>query len=217
MEKVLICENVCKSFDSKEILKSINFSVYSGERIAICGKSGAGKTTLLGIIGALERADLGKVIFSGIEINKRNARAYRRTKAGFLFQDSCLVDEYTALENIRSAIHISRSGERAEEYLAMVGLGGKEKLYPAQMSGGESRRVALARALSKRPEILLLDEPTEGLDSETAHDIISLLLKLCAERGITVVAVTHDMNLARRMDRVLYLVQGSLNEGNDTL
>jgi len=212
LEKILSCENITKSFEGKTVLFGVELSVSFGEKIAVCGKSGAGKTTLLSILGALEKADGGKVFFCGKEIKRRDMREYRRKNVGFLFQGSCLIDEYTAKQNVESAIRISRSGEDAVKYLEMVGLADKADAYPLKLSGGEGRRVALARALAKKPKLLLLDEPTEGLDRETALGIIELTEKLCKENNVTMIMVTHDKEIAGRMDRVLNLQNGCLTE-----
>ena len=212
MEAILKCENIRKSYGKREVLRGVSLEAFPGETIAITGKSGAGKTTLLSILGALEKADSGKVLFSGREITKRAMREYRRRNVGFLFQDSCLIGEYTAAENIRAAISLSESGTDAEEYLSLVGLAGRGKSYPAELSGGEGRRVSLARALAKKPRLLLLDEPTEGLDGETASEILTLTLSLCEKQGVTAITVTHDQNAAQRMGRVLRLENGILSE-----
>ena len=212
MEALIRCENIKKSFGKREVLRGVSLSLMPGERVAVTGKSGAGKTTLLSIIGALEAPDSGKLFFMSREITRAGMRQYRRVNTGFLFQNGCLIDEYTALENVLSAVRISGSGENAAEYLAMVGLKGREKSYPSELSGGERRRAALARALAKKPRILLLDEPTEGLDRETALEVLGLTEELCSRSGTAVLTVTHDMEAARRSDRVLLLENGLLTE-----
>lgn len=210
--EILRVEALTKYYKNKCVLNGISFSVNKGETLAITGRSGAGKSTLLGIIGALDKPNSGNVLFENKILRPRDFRKYRRDNVGFLFQDSSLVEEYTVYENVLAAIKLSKSDADALEYLRLVGLEDKKNVYPNKLSGGQCRLVALARALAKKPALLLLDEPTEGLDDITGAQIIDLMLELCARDGITVIMVTHNMSHAMRMQRRLRLEDGTVSE-----
>lgn len=212
-EALLRVENLTKVYGKNRILDGLSFSVRQGETIAVTGKSGAGKSTLLSILGTLDRPTAGDLFFAGQRLTRRNSRAYRRDAVGFVFQDSCLVEEWTAYENVLSAVRLSGSKEDPMQYLSLVGLAEKGNLYPEKLSGGEARRVSVARALAKRPQLLLLDEPTEGLDGETGRAILELTLELCHSRGLTVLMVTHNEEHACRMSKRFHLADGKLTEG----
>ncbi len=202
--------DITKYYGKKRILDGISLSVSAGETVAITGRSGAGKSTLLSILGTLDAPTSGDIYFEGNKLARRQRRNYRRFSVGFVFQDSCLIDEFTAYENILSSVKLSRSREDPMKYLSMVGLADRKNAYTEKLSGGEARRVSLARALAKRPKLLLLDEPTEGLDAATGGDIMDLTLRLCACDTIAVVMVTHNEDHARRMSRIFDLEDGKL-------
>ncbi len=212
--ELLRAEHLKKYYGRKLVLDDVSLAVRRGEKIAIVGRSGAGKTTLLGLLGGLEVKSGGSIRFDGRELTRRGLRKYRRDSVGFLFQNGCLVEEFTAFQNVAAAVRLSKSGADVTEYLSLVGLADKLDAYPNQLSGGQCRRVALARALAKRPALLLLDEPTEGLDDVTGLEIMELVERLCAQYGITMIMVTHHLPFARRMDRCLRLENGRLTEGD---
>lgn len=207
---ILKANDIYRSFRGNEVLRGVNLELQAGESVAVTGRSGAGKTTLLSILGGLDRQNAGTLSFRGTVLKRRDLRAYRRDHVGFLFQESGMIEELTALENVKAAVQISRSGADAGACLAAVGLAGCENRYPVQLSGGECRRAALARAIAKEPELLLLDEPNGGLDDGTGQEILSLVKSLCASRGITLVMVTHQTDFAQQMQRCLTLSDGVL-------
>lgn len=211
-EELLRLENIVKVYGDVRVLDGVSLSLKRGERVAVIGRSGAGKSTLLNIAGALDTATSGSVIFGGRHVKGRRMRTYRRDSVGFVFQDGCLIHELTALENVQTSVRLSRSGADAAEYLALVGLSDKGGSYPDKLSGGEARRVSLARALAKKPALLLLDEPTEALDGDTGGEILDLICELSERDGISVLMVTHNVPFARRMDRVFRLEEGKLSE-----
>ena len=160
---VLRAENLIKRYGRHAVLNGVSLSVAAGETVAITGVSGAGKTTLLSILGTLERADGGAVYADGVRLGPRNSRRFRSRDVGFVFQDSCLIEELTAAENVRCAMRLAGRTGDPKDYLEPVGLRALADRYPNTLSGGEARRVSVARAIAKQPRILLLDEPTQGL------------------------------------------------------
>lgn len=187
-------------------LKDASFSVEKGELAVILGASGAGKTTALNILGGMDTATSGKVLVDGADVTafgKRQLTQYRRTDIGFVFQFYNLVPNLTALENVELASQICEDSLDAAQTLEKVGLGMRMKNFPAQLSGGEQQRVSIARALAKNPKILLCDEPTGALDSETGVLVLKLLLKMAREYGKTIVIVTHNQNIAKMADGLL--------------
>jgi putative ABC transport system ATP-binding protein/lipoprotein-releasing system ATP-binding protein len=200
-----------------EILRGVDLSVIRGERVFLCGASGAGKSTLLYTLAGLERPTRGEVRFEGeplYGISETRQAELRNTRMGFVFQSYMLLPELTALENVAlpGLIGGRPNLEEAVRLLAQVGLGGRTHHLPSELSGGEQQRVAIARALINRPGMLFADEPTGNLDSRTGADIVDLLLRLASENGTTLLAVTHDTNLAARGDRVLHIRDGALEE-----
>src|SRR4051812_34877704 len=198
-----------------EVLRGISMDIFRGEAVFLCGASGAGKTTLLYTLAGLERPESGTVEFAGQRLyagrSSTQARI-RNRKMGFVFQGYFLLPELTALENVMLPGMIGSSSKQsaAEAGLAAVGLHERMHHLPAEMSGGEQQRVAIARSLTNDPEIVFADEPTGNLDSKTGEAIIDLLLKLARERNKTLLVVTHDERLAMRGDRTLRIIDGTL-------
>lgn len=198
------------------ILKDISFEVARGEAVGLVGASGSGKSTLLMVMAGLERPDTGTVRVAGHDLGRLDEDAlarFRGRHVGIVFQSFHLIPTMTALENV--AVPLELAGDptayaRAEQELSAVGLGGRLHHYPAQLSGGEQQRVALARALAPSPAILVADEPTGNLDETTGRQIIELLFAGHAERGTTLILVTHDPTLAARCDRVVRLRSGRI-------
>lgn len=200
-----------------EILRGVDLDVRHGEIVFLCGASGAGKSTLLYTLAGLERPTAGEVEFEGeglYGIPAARQAELRNTRMGFVFQSYMLLPELTALENVALPGLIGGKVDRdhAAELLGKVGLGPRTGHLPSELSGGEQQRVAIARALANRPSMLFADEPTGNLDSKTGGEIIDLLLGLARENGTTVLAVTHDADLAARGDRVLHIRDGQLEE-----
>ncbi|MEW5790558.1 MAG: ATP-binding cassette domain-containing protein [Pseudomonadota bacterium] len=200
------------------LLENISFSLRVGESVAIQGPSGAGKSTLLGLLAGLDLPTRGQVLLNGIDLFKldENARARLRGQSiGFVFQSFQLLPSLTALENVMLPLELAgRRGARAraQEILERVGLAQRLSHYPAQLSGGEQQRVAVARAFAPEPPLLLADEPTGNLDQATGARIVELLFSLNREKAATLVLVTHDPALAGRCERQLHLQAGRLLE-----
>jgi len=200
-----------------EILRGVDLDVNRGERVFLCGASGAGKSTLLYTLAGLERPTSGDVRFEGEDLYRVSASRQadlRNTRMGFVFQSYMLLPELTALENVAlpGMIGGKPDRDRAAELLGKVGLGPRTGHLPSELSGGEQQRVAIARALANRPSMLFADEPTGNLDSKTGGEIIDLLLGLARENSTTLLAVTHDAELASRGDRVLHIRDGLLQD-----
>ena len=202
------------------VLRGLDLTVQPGEVIAIVGQSGTGKSTLLHIIGSLEEPTAGKVFFEGEDLFALDQKAiaeFRNLKLGFVFQFHYLLADFSALENVMMPALISRMAEdkaraRAEDTLKIVGLGDKLSRRPAELSGGEQQRVAVARAVALRPRLLLADEPTGNLDPHTAEGVHELFHKLNRELGITLVIATHNERLMRSVGRALRLQEGKLHD-----
>jgi lipoprotein-releasing system ATP-binding protein len=215
-------KNLTKTFKKNgatiEVLRGINIEIIGGESLAILGTSGAGKTTFLQILGILDQPTSGNVLFDGIkvsELNDRKRAEFRNRTIGFVFQFHHLLPEFTCLENtmmpaLIGGIRRHEARLRAEATLTEVGLGDRLSHKPGELSGGEQQRVAVARAMLMEPEILLADEPTGNLDTETGKKIEDLLLNLCETKRSTLVVVTHNTALAQRMTRVTGLKDGEL-------
>jgi len=222
MAKILNVQNLKKSYTSGSknlnVLENISFDIEEKETFAIVGPSGSGKTTLFGLCAGLDQPDSGNIELCGTMINELNEdqRAQlRNQKVGFVFQDFQLIPTLTALENVAVPLELradKSAMKTGKELLEKVGLGDRFDHYPSQLSGGEQQRVALARAFSTQPDILFADEPTGNLDEETGKKVIELLIELNRESGTTLVIVTHDMELAKKTQRILKLKGGRVME-----
>jgi len=195
------------------VLKGINLNIEKGELVAIMGPSGSGKTTLLNLVGCLDVPTSGSYYLEDREVSRLNSGELARIrgqKVGFIFQTFNLLSRLTALANVELGMTYAGGVERkrAIEALTRVGLSERVDHRPLELSGGEQQRVAIARALVKNPSLFLADEPTGQLDSHSGEEVISILTSLHAERGITVVMVTHDTNIAHRCQRIIHLKDG---------
>ncbi|MFD0914528.1 ABC transporter ATP-binding protein [Methylophilus luteus] len=218
VEALSLSKSVVSNDTTIPILTNLNLAVAKGERLAIIGSSGSGKSTLLGLLAGLDTASSGKVLIAGQDIGQLDEdgrAAVRAQHMGFVFQSFQLLGSLTALENVMLPLQLAGRRDAqavAVAALASVGLAARATHYPKQLSGGEQQRVAIARAFAAQPSILFADEPTGNLDVATGESIIKLLFDLNAQSGTTLVLVTHDMNLARRCQRVLNLQNGVLSE-----
>jgi putative ABC transport system ATP-binding protein len=213
----VLVEHVGKSFEGGRIraLEDVSLRLEPGELVALTGPSGCGKSTLLNLIGALDRPDTGGIHVGGADVTRlRDPAAYRAEIVGFVFQFHNLITPRTAIENVQVPM-LGRRGRRdrearARELLGEVGLVARDDSYPPTLSGGERQRVAIARALANEPQLLLADEPTGALDSETSGQILDLLRRLRDEHGTTILLVTNDDAVAAQADRVLRIRDGLL-------
>ena len=195
-------------------LSDASFEIQQGEFCVIVGESGAGKTTLLNILGGMDKLTSGRVVMDGVDIsafNRVQLENYRRFDIGFVFQFYNLIPNLTAMENVEIAAQLCKNPVPAEEILRAVGLGHRMDNFPAQLSGGEQQRVSIARALAKRPKLLLCDEPTGALDYETGKSILKLLQDTCRRDGMTVVIITHNAALAAMADRIIRVKSGTIH------
>ena len=222
VESVIAVRNMRKSFSnggiSIDVLNELNFDLFSGETVAIVGASGIGKSTLLHIVGTLDRPDSGKLLFKGEDVfsyDDLKLARFRNESVGFVFQFHHLLPEFSALENVMMPALIQGTSKTlaaqvAEEVLVRVGLKDRLNYRVGKLSGGEQQRVALARALVLKPLVLLADEPTGNLDKANSERIHSLLMELNREFSMTLVVVTHNMDLAACMSRSVTIVEGKL-------
>jgi putative ABC transport system ATP-binding protein len=213
---ILEIRHLTKTYGSLTVVKDINFAIMAGSSCAIIGPSGSGKTTLLGLCAGLDQPTAGQVLLDGVDLAAldENGRARARNESiGFVFQSFQLIPTLTALENVMVPMELRGNGgaiAKARQLLERVGLGERLSHYPAQLSGGEQQRAALARAFINQPKILFADEPTGNLDAETGLLVIENLFALNAAFGTTLVIVTHDPELAGRTGRVIRLKAGAV-------
>ena len=211
-------DSICKSFGSLEILKEITLSIHQGEITSIVGPSGAGKTTLLQIIGTLLKPDKGELSIDGVNpfaLSAQKQAHFRNKQIGFVFQFHQLLPEFTAAENVAIPAMIAGMSKRqalseAEQLLTQLGLADRLKHRPAQLSGGEKQRTAVARALINRPTLILADEPSGSLDTQRKEELIELFFELRDQLGQTFLIVTHDEDFAQRADRTISLQDGRI-------
>lgn len=212
-------KNVYKQYKMGEVVinavDGISFNIEEGEFAVVVGSSGAGKTTVLNILGGMDSATKGEVVVSGRDISKLSDRElidYRRFDIGFVFQFYNLIPNLTASENVELATQISKNPLDVDTALDSVGLSERKGNFPAQLSGGEQQRVSIARALAKRPKLLLCDEPTGALDDNTGRAILKLLQDTCRKEGMTVVLITHNQAITPMADRVIRMKSGKVVE-----
>ncbi len=214
--KLLVAKDIWKQYGTVPVLKGVSLELFKGELVSIVGASGAGKSTLLYIVSSLEKADKGQIWFEGIAIDQMNNQDlahFRNTRIGFVFQFHHLLPEFTAIENISIPGWIGKQdkkivAKRAIELLDFLGLADKQDKKPHQLSGGEQQRVAVARALINNPALIFADEPTGNLDSENAHAMHALFLRLKKEMNQSFLIVTHNEALSKLSDRTLTMRDG---------
>lgn len=226
-EFVLRAENLTKELKVGEVsvqaLRGVSMKVKAGEFLGIIGPSGSGKSTLLGLIGGLDSPTSGSVFIDGIDItnlSERQLTRVRNEKIGFIFQFFNLIPTLTAVENVALPIQFSRqrkfnANQRAKELLDMLGLAERARHRPTQLSGGQQQRVAIARALANSPALLLCDEPTGSLDTESSEVVMKALRDVQKNTGTTVIIVTHSMEVASQVDRLINLVDGHVASDGD--
>jgi lipoprotein-releasing system ATP-binding protein len=214
--KLLVAKDIWKQYGTVPVLKGVSMELSRGELVSIVGPSGAGKSTLLYIVSSLEKADKGQILFDNQSIDQMDNQAlaqFRNTKIGFVFQFHHLLPEFTSIENVSIPGWIGQQdkkivSKRAIELLDFLGLADKQDKKPHQLSGGEQQRVAVARALINNPALIFADEPTGNLDSENAHAMHALFLKLKKEMNQSFLIVTHNEALAKLSDRTLTMKDG---------
>jgi len=219
---ILSCKSVAKTYDDGasrvQVLNSIDLTVLKAERVAIIGQSGSGKSTLLHIIGSLDKPTKGNVVINGVDVHQLSAKeqgVFRNNHLGFVYQFHHLLPEFTALENVAMPLLIrgcdaNDASEQSMQIIDKVGLCGRLNHKPGELSGGERQRISLARALVTKPDCVLADEPTGNLDQKTADETYELMLELNQTLATSFIIVTHDRNLAKKMDRTLELIDGRL-------
>ena len=211
-------EGITKSFGQLQVLKGIDLNIDKGEVVSIVGPSGAGKTTLLQIIGTLDRADSGRVIINGTDVSRMKEKelsAFRNKEIGFVFQFHQLLPEFTALENVTipaliKGVSAAEAKKKSMEMLDFLGLSARASHKPAELSGGEKQRVAVARALINNPSVVLADEPSGSLDTKNKEELHNLFFELRDKLGQTFVIVTHDEGLAGQTDRTIHMLDGKI-------
>lgn len=222
---MLKAKNIYKNFGTLQVLKGVDIEISKGEIVAIAGKSGAGKTTLLQILSTLDSADSGRVILNGTDLNTLKGdklAEFRNKHIGFVFQFHQLLPEFTALENVMLPALIAKKSQneseaKAKEILTFLNLADRLNHKPAQLSGGEKQRVAVARALINNPDIIFADEPSGSLDSTQKEELHSLFHNLRDQMGQTFVIVTHDITLAQSADRIIYMKDGVIAPETDNI
>lgn len=222
-DHALILDGICKTYNAGkpsqvQVLADASLTLDRGEVVALVAPSGAGKSTLLHIAGLLDTPDHGSVLVNGTDMTQLGDRARtaaRRGEIGFIYQFHHLLPEFTALENIvlpqlANAVAPARAEARARDLLSRVGVGERAQHRPAALSGGEQQRVAFCRALANEPSLLLADEPTGNLDPATSDQVFDILMSLVRDTGLSALIATHNLELARRMDRIVRLEAGRL-------
>ena len=221
---IIVCHDLSKVYLEGKletpVLHGVNLAVNKGELLAIVGTSGSGKSTLLHLLGALDSPSTGDVIFNGKNIHKISSKQqakWRNQELGFVYQFHHLLSEFSALENVAMPLliageSIKAAEEKATLLLERVGLSNRIKHRPSELSGGERQRVAIARALINKPSLVLADEPTGNLDAKSAESVYQLLKELNQELGTAFVVVTHDQQLASKLDRQMYMTNGILKD-----
>lgn len=211
-------ENITKSYGEKEnkvnVLKGISLEIKDGDFAVILGASGSGKSTLLNVMSGLERPDSGKVNYGEEDItvlSDDKLTAFRKDNTGFIFQQYYLLPNMTAEKNVKMGAELAGNVNYGE-VIEAVGLGEKKHKYPSELSGGEQQRVSIARALSKNPKVLFMDEPTGALDEKTGRSVLDYILKLQAEKHFTAVMVTHNSNIAETANTVIRMNSGEITE-----
>lgn len=219
MDFVLSVKDLKKIYKMGEVevpaLRGIDLELKSGEFVVLLGASGSGKSTLLNILGGLDTPTSGEVIYKGQTLTTASPRElteFRRKHVGFIFQFYNLISNLTAGENVELVTDISLNPLSVEESLSLVGLSERRNHFPAQLSGGEQQRVSIARAISKRPELLLCDEPTGALDLSTGKLVLKAIQKVHQELGTLVIVITHNTAIAGLADRVIYLSDGKIRK-----
>ncbi len=218
-ETVFSVSDLKKSYKTGEVevqaLRGVDLALYSGEMAVLLGPSGSGKSTLLNIMGGLDRASSGSVVFEGRDLthySERQLTKFRRDHVGFVFQFYNLIPSLTAYENVSLVTEIAKDPLKADEALEMVGLKERMHHFPAQLSGGEQQRVAIARAIVKRPDVLLCDEPTGALDSKTGILVLEVLDRINTEYGTTTAIITHNAGIRDIAHRVFSFHDGQIIE-----
>ncbi len=211
--------SLTKVYGSGEVevraLDGVDMILYEGELAVLLGPSGSGKSTLLNIVGGLDQATSGSVVFDGqplTGLNEKELTRYRREHVGFVFQFYNLIPSLTARENVALVTEISRAPMSPDDALAMVNLSDRATHFPAQLSGGEQQRIAIARAIAKRPEVLLCDEPTGALDSKTGVLVLEALSAINKELGTTAAIITHNVGIREIANRVFYFKDGKIED-----
>lgn len=217
MDPLVRAEGISKDYVLGEItvhaLRNVSFGLYEKELVVILGPSGSGKSTLLNILGGIETVSEGRILYEGVPLNVSSPKfltEYRRNHVGFVFQFYNLMPGLTALENVELAAELGKNPLNPRELIEQVGLLDRADHFPGKLSGGQQQRVAIARALCKNPDILLCDEPTGALDSQTGIQVLKLLSDFNRQYEKTVVLITHNLNIAKIADRVFYFKDGCL-------
>lgn len=217
---MIVAEGITKSFGNLQVLKGINLTINQGEVVSIVGPSGAGKTTLLQILGTLDKPDGGRLLISDTDVlhlSEQKLSAFRNRNIGFVFQFHQLLPEFTALENVMipaliAKEKVSAAEKRAKEILSFLKLSDRMTHKPAELSGGEKQRVAVARALINHPQVILADEPSGSLDTRNKEELHALFFELRDQMNQTFVIVTHDEQLAAQTDRTIHIRDGVVSE-----